>query len=72
MLSLQSQLCIIRGAFHLRFKRKRKKIIGLKVFLTMLVVFGSTQSSNLWALKVSAALTKHSAVTALNHQEATD
>lgn len=47
MLSVQSQLCAIRGAFHLCFKRKKKrkpeinkrkkKFIGLKVFLTMLV-----------------------------------
>lgn len=42
MLSVQSQLCAIRGAFHLCFKRKKKpkknKFIGLKVFLTMLVL----------------------------------
>lgn len=25
MLSVQSQLCAIRGAFHLCFKRKRRK-----------------------------------------------
>lgn len=47
MLSVQSQLCAIRGAFHLCFKRNKKtkpeinkgkkKFIGLKVFLTMLV-----------------------------------
>lgn len=41
MLSLQSQLCAIRGAFHLCFKRneqKKNKFRGLKVFLTMLVL----------------------------------
>lgn len=40
MLSLQSQLCAIRGAFHLCFKgnKQTKEFIGLKVFLTMLVL----------------------------------
>lgn len=67
MLSLQSQLCAIRGAFHLCFKRKqtkinpppppkkkeKKKFIGLKVFLTMLVL--SLHNPQTCGLEVSAA-----------------
>lgn len=52
-MSLQSQLCAIRGAFHLCFKggkkKKQNEFICCKVFRTMLVVF--TQSSNLWESK---------------------
>lgn len=75
MLSLQSQLCAIRGAFHLCFKRnkttkKKNKFIGLKVFLTMLVL-SLHNPQTCWALNVCSSLPKHSAVTAPNHLEAT-
>ena len=73
MLSLQSQLCAIRGAFHLCFKRnERNEFLGLKVcffsFFSYNAGFVSTQSSNLLCLQLPS---KHSAVTATNHLEAT-
>lgn len=48
---------------------EQNKFIGLKVFRTMLV-FVFTQSSNLWGQCLQPP-TKHSALTAPNHLEAT-
>lgn len=71
MLSLQSQLCAIRGAFHLCFKNKtkqKKKLIGLKCFIQCW--FLSLHDPQTCGSKCLQLPTKHSAVTAPNHPEA--
>lgn len=71
MLSLQSQLCAIRGAFHLCFenKTKKSKFIGLKCFIQCW--FLSLHDPQTCGSKCLQLPTKHSAVTAPNHPEAT-
>lgn len=73
MLSLQSQLCAIRGAFHLCFEnkttKKKNKFIGLKCFIQCW--FLSLHDPQTCGSKCLQLPTKHSAVTAPNHPEAT-
>lgn len=72
MLSLQSQLCAIRGAFHLCFKNKtnkKNKFIGLKCFIQCW--FLSLHDPQTCGSKCLQLPTEHSAVTAPNHPEAT-